>query len=342
MTRRFNGGVRGKLPTVSTNSASGMWDLLSAHAERGASNWPTLLIVPGAPTSVSATAGAGQATVSFSAPSFPGVPASITGYRVTSNPGGFTATGANSPITVTGLSPGTAYTFTVAATNSTGYGAESSASSSVTPTAPQIFNSIFGSATSFTIQTETAWTVPYTSFPTYSSAYGQNAYAFWSYMSTAATAPNAGTSNWYDQSSVPVLQQTSTLSSPSATGGGNGYTVAESVVWASRSQGIWMASGTSSSVITVNISALDFTSAKYFICRGYGDNYSYHNPYVIKITANGISRLFALQNLNGRASPTNTLYVGYFAPLNSSFTSFTDGRLTGAGSTLDSSYFEWI
>lgn len=42
MTRRFNGGVRGKLPTISTSSASGMWDLLSAHAERGATNWPTL------------------------------------------------------------------------------------------------------------------------------------------------------------------------------------------------------------------------------------------------------------------------------------------------------------
>jgi hypothetical protein len=161
-------------------------------------------------------------------------------------------------------------------------------------------------------------------------------------MSTSATAPNAGTSNWYAQSSVPVLQQTSTLSSPSATGGGNGYTVAESVVWESRQQGIWMSTGTSSSVITVNISALDFTSAKYFIYRGFGDTYSYHNPYVIKITANGISRLFALQNLNGRASPTSVVYVGYFAPLKSSFTSFTDSRLTGAGSTLDSSYFEWI
>ena len=42
MARRFNGGVRGKLPTVTTSSASGMWDLLSAHAEKGASNWPSL------------------------------------------------------------------------------------------------------------------------------------------------------------------------------------------------------------------------------------------------------------------------------------------------------------
>jgi hypothetical protein len=44
MTRRFNGGVRGKLLTVTSNSASGMWDLLSAHAEKGASTWPSLAI----------------------------------------------------------------------------------------------------------------------------------------------------------------------------------------------------------------------------------------------------------------------------------------------------------
>jgi hypothetical protein len=35
---------------------------------------------------------------------------------VTSSPGGLTVNGASSPITVTGLTNGTAYTFTVAAT----------------------------------------------------------------------------------------------------------------------------------------------------------------------------------------------------------------------------------
>ena len=97
----------------------------------------TTLAVPGAPTNVSASTSPSQATVSFTAPSFAGVPASITGYRVTSNPGGITATGASSPITIlSGLSGGTSYTFTVAATNSTGYGPESSASNSIT-TPPQ-------------------------------------------------------------------------------------------------------------------------------------------------------------------------------------------------------------
>jgi hypothetical protein len=44
MSRRFNGGIRGKLPTISTSSASGMWDLLSAQTEKGASNWPSVSV----------------------------------------------------------------------------------------------------------------------------------------------------------------------------------------------------------------------------------------------------------------------------------------------------------
>jgi hypothetical protein len=90
--------------------------------------------VPGAPTIGTATAGNAQAAVSFTAPAVTGGPA-ITSYTATSSPGGFTASGASSPLTVTGLTNGTAYTFTVTATNSIGTGSASSASNSVTPTA---------------------------------------------------------------------------------------------------------------------------------------------------------------------------------------------------------------
>jgi hypothetical protein len=89
--------------------------------------------VPGAPTGVSAVAGDSQATVSWTAPSNGGSP--ITGYTVTRSPGGATTPASGTSVVVTGLTNGTAYTFTVTATNSVGTGAASSASTPVTPTA---------------------------------------------------------------------------------------------------------------------------------------------------------------------------------------------------------------
>lgn len=77
--------------------------------------------VAAAPTAVSVAAGtaAGKALVSFTAPASNGGSA-ITGYTVTANPGGITVTGMSSPITLTGLTPKTAYTYSVVATNSAG------------------------------------------------------------------------------------------------------------------------------------------------------------------------------------------------------------------------------
>jgi uncharacterized protein (TIGR02145 family) len=102
-------------------------------AASAASNSVTPSTVPGAPTIGTATAGNTQATVTFTAPGSNGGSA-ITGYTVTSSPGGFTAAGSVSPITVAGLTNGTAYRFTVVATNINGNSAASAASNSVTPT----------------------------------------------------------------------------------------------------------------------------------------------------------------------------------------------------------------
>ena len=93
-------------------------------------------IPPGAPTGVSATAGDGQATVTFTAPGSDGGSA-ITGYTVTSvQDGTKTCTTASTSCTVNGLTNGTSYTFTLTATSANGTGAASSASSAVTPAAP--------------------------------------------------------------------------------------------------------------------------------------------------------------------------------------------------------------
>ena len=87
---------------------------------------------PDPPTAAFATAGFASAVVTFSPPANNGG-ATITSYTVTSSPGGFTASGAGSPLTVTGLTNGTTYTFTVTATNSVGTSSASAASNPVTP-----------------------------------------------------------------------------------------------------------------------------------------------------------------------------------------------------------------
>ena len=99
--------------------------------------------VPGAPTGVTATAGNGSATVSWTAPSDNGG-STITSYTVTP----FIGSTAQTPVTVTGSPPatsttvtgltnGTSYTFTVSATNAIGTGPASPPSNAVTPNAPR-------------------------------------------------------------------------------------------------------------------------------------------------------------------------------------------------------------
>jgi len=118
---------------------------------------------PGAPTIGTATAGNAQATVTWTAPASTGGSA-ITGYTVTSTPGGKTASaGAGATTaTVTGLTNGTAYTFAVTATNAIGTGAPSAASNSVTPAASSTAPGAptIGTATAGNAQATVTWTAP--------------------------------------------------------------------------------------------------------------------------------------------------------------------------------------
>lgn len=91
--------------------------------------------VPGAPAIGTAVAGDSSATLSFTPPASTGGSA-ITGYTVSCAGGGVTrtASGASSPLTVTGLLNGTAYLCSARATNAVGTGA-ASGQVSVTPSA---------------------------------------------------------------------------------------------------------------------------------------------------------------------------------------------------------------
>jgi hypothetical protein len=122
-------GSSASFPTNSYQSSNYWVDVLFTPAPPPAA--------PGQVTGVTATAGLGSATVSWSAPSSGGAPSSyvVTPYIATTAQAPTTVTGSPpaTTTTISGLTPGTSYTFTVRATNTTGSGPDSSPSNAVTP-----------------------------------------------------------------------------------------------------------------------------------------------------------------------------------------------------------------
>lgn len=116
--------------TFTVKATNDVGDSADSIASAPVTTWD----VPDPPTAVTAVAGEQQAVVSFTAPADSnGSP--VTGYTVTSSPGGHTCapTGVATSCTVHGLSAGTGYTFSVTATSAVGVSDASAPSNAVTP-----------------------------------------------------------------------------------------------------------------------------------------------------------------------------------------------------------------
>ncbi len=139
-----------------TNGTSYTFTVTASNAFGSATSSPSSAVtpagVPATPSAPTPTAGNGQVSLSWTAPSNNG--SAITDYLVyysTSSGGSYTlfsdGTSTGTTATVTGLSNGTAYYFKIRAVNDVGNSDYSSASTASTPVAPPYFPPCFATCT---------------------------------------------------------------------------------------------------------------------------------------------------------------------------------------------------
>jgi hypothetical protein len=127
----------GTTPSVGTQTLSATFtptDTTNYNSASASVTLNVIVAVPGSPTAITATTANGEATVTFTAPSFTGS-AAISGYtiRATATDGStVTVNATGSPAKVTGLTPGKSYRFTVIANNSAGSSGSSTTSDALT------------------------------------------------------------------------------------------------------------------------------------------------------------------------------------------------------------------
>jgi len=124
----INGLTNGISYSFTVKATNVVWQSIASWV----SNTVIPSTIPNAPIIWTATGSNASATVSFTAPANNGW-SPITMYTVYSSTGAITATGTSSPITITGLTNWTSYTFTVKATNAIWQSIASSASNTIIP-----------------------------------------------------------------------------------------------------------------------------------------------------------------------------------------------------------------
>ncbi len=173
---RINSGSGVISGTPTATAASATYTVTGTNTTGSSTATVTIVVlsaaatVPNAPTIGTATAtGATTATVTYTAPGSDGG-ATITSYTATSSPGGVTGSitqAGSGTISMTGLTAGTTYTFTVVATNSVGNSLASAASNAITTSSSSTsglvptFSPVTTASTGFTV-TVTNYSASYT------------------------------------------------------------------------------------------------------------------------------------------------------------------------------------
>jgi hypothetical protein len=160
-----NTAARPSGPVVGDTFYNGQLGILEIFTAAG---WQPCSAPPATPVTIVATDAStadvysstgGKLSVAFSAGSGGGLPTNYVAYTTA---GGFSGSGASSPILLTGLTPGTSYAVYVVAQNGFGNSAASANSDAATPTTlPGVPTSVTATAASATSAT-IAWTAPAT------------------------------------------------------------------------------------------------------------------------------------------------------------------------------------
>ena len=193
---------------------------------------------------------------------------------------------------------------------------------------------IFGSATDFTYMANISWTNKDTGLNGWGDMENTSGH-FLSYINLTTST----------ETTIVTTQQATNGNGITAVSSSysNGYNPAQAINYSTSNNGAWLYTNTNTAVVTCTMSG------------GWGENrgiqinawqnYMWGLSHLVKISSNGITRYFAPKDISktGR-NPSSGTYGHIFYPLNDTFTSFTDSRLTSLGTNdavLPDSYFEY-
>jgi prepilin-type N-terminal cleavage/methylation domain-containing protein len=270
-----NGDCSMALSTASSTTTWSYATSLGAHCDGSfalaGSGQPQLdyvavITAPEAPTGLTVTYAGGVATLTWSASSDGGSP--VTSYVATSSPGGATCTSTSTTCTITGLTPGTTYTFSVTATNSQGTSTSSVTSSPLTPATVASAPSDLVAASYQNTQSTLTWSAPSNNggatVTTYVVQYSSDSGVTWTTDSADAVSGTGVTVTGLTNGSPYVFQ----VAAVNAAGTGPYSATSASVIPATAPSAPTLVAGTSSGTVSwtapsSNGSPIDFYRVSY-------------------------------------------------------------------------------